>query len=98
MKYIFRWNDRKASVNLAKHKVSFNEAKSVFYDPFILTFPDEVHSEKEDRLISIGTSINKKLLAVVHLEKEQIAQGFLVRIISCRKATLPERRLYEEGE
>jgi len=63
MEYIFRWNDRKASINLAKHKVSFDEAKSVFYDPFILTFPDEYHSDREDRLISIGASINKKLIS-----------------------------------
>ena len=98
MNYTFRWNDRKASVNLAKHKVSFDEAKSIFYDPFIQTFPDEYHSENENRLISIGTSINKKILTVVHLEKEQTTQGFLIRIISCRRATLPERRLYEKGE
>jgi hypothetical protein len=71
--YFFRWSDRKAAINLAKHKVSFDEAKSVFYDPFIVTFPDEYHSEREDRMVSIGASINKKLLTVIHLEKEQIA-------------------------
>ena len=81
-----------------KHKVSFEEGKTIFYDPFIVTFPDELHSEKEDRLISIGTSINEKLLLVVHLEKEETFEGTLIRIISCRKATPPERKLYEEGE
>lgn len=98
MEYIFKWDDNKASGNLEKHKVSFNEGKTIFYDPFILTFPDELHSEKEDRLISIGTSINERLLLVVHLEKEVTLEGILIRIISCRKATPVERRLYEEGE
>jgi len=98
MGYIFRWNDHKASVNQAKHKVSFEEGKTIFYDPFIVTLPDEFHSEKEDRLISIGTSINEKLLLVVHLEKEETIEGTLIRIISCRKATPPERRLYEESK
>ncbi|MBI3167724.1 MAG: BrnT family toxin [Chloroflexi bacterium] len=97
MEYIFKWDDNKASINLAKHKVSFEEGKTIFYDPFILTFPDELHSENEERLISIGISINQKLLLVVHLEKEIIIEGTLIRIISCRKATTTERRLYEEG-
>jgi uncharacterized DUF497 family protein len=98
MNFIFRWNDDKAAANLAKHKVSFNEGKTIFYDPLILTFPDELHSELEDRLISIGASINERLLLVVHLEKEETLDGVLIRIISCRKATTSERRLYEEGE
>lgn len=98
MDYFFRWSDRKASANLTKHKVNFEEAKSIFYDPFILTAPDEFHSEKEERLISIGTSVSGKLLTVIHLEKEQTERGYLIRIISCRKATLQERRRYEEGE
>lgn len=98
MEYIFKWDDSKAAINLAKHKVSFEEGRTIFYDPFILTFPDELHSEREDRLISIGTSVNKKLLLVVHLEKERTVDGILIRIISCRKATKAERRLYEEGE
>jgi uncharacterized DUF497 family protein len=98
MEYIFKWDENKAGVNLVKHKISFEEGKTIFYDPFILTFPDEFHSENEDRLISIGTSINQKLLLVVHLEKEITIEGVLIRIISCRKAMPTERKLYEEGE
>jgi len=98
MEYIFQWDDNKARVNLAKHKVSFEEGRSIFYDPFILTFRDEFHSRNEDRLISIGTSVNERLLLVVHLEREETSKGVFIRIISCRKATPSERRLYEEGE
>ncbi|MEW6404995.1 MAG: BrnT family toxin [Chloroflexota bacterium] len=88
----------KAAINLVKHKVSFDEGKTIFYDPFILTFPDEFHSGNEERLISIGTSINERLLLVVHLEKEITEEGTVIRIIGCREATSTERRSYEEGE
>jgi uncharacterized DUF497 family protein len=98
MEYIFQWDYNKARINLAKHKVSFEEGRTIFYDPFILTFRDEFHSQHEDRLISIGRSINERLLLVVHLEREKTSEGVFIRIISCRKATLSERRLYEEGE
>lgn len=98
MKYIFQWDENKARVNLAKHKVSFEEGKTIFYDPFILTFRDEFHSENEDRLISIGMSINERHLLVVHLESEVTSAGAFIRIISCRKATAPERKRYEEDE
>jgi hypothetical protein len=57
MKYIFQWDDNKVQVNLAKHKVSFEEGKTIFYDPFILTFRDEFHSEREDRLDCIRKKI-----------------------------------------
>ena len=96
--YVFRWNDHKANSNLVKHKVSFEEGKTIFYDPFVFTMPDELHADREERLISIGTSINQKLLLVVHLEREETPEGALIRIISCRKATPAERRLYEEGK
>ena len=98
MEYIFQWDDNKARANLVKHKVGFEEGKTIFYDPFILTFPDEFHSGKEDRLISIGMSINERLLLVVHLEREETLKGVFIRIIGCRKATPSERRLYEKGE
>lgn len=98
MKYIFQWDDNKARSNIAKHKVSFDEGKTIFYDPFIITFHDKFHSQTEERLISIGTSFNERLLLVVHLEKEETREGIVIRIISCRKATPLERNLYEEGE
>ncbi|MBV6402352.1 MAG: hypothetical protein CNIPEHKO_02662 [Anaerolineales bacterium] len=98
MKYIFQWDDNKARSNLAKHKASFDEGKTIFYDPFIITFRDEFHSRHEERLISIGTSFNERLLLVVHLEREETSEGVFIRMISCRKATQLERNLYEEGE
>ena len=51
MKQIYDWDKRKAQINLAKHKVSFEEGETIFDDPLLITYPDELHSEKEDRLI-----------------------------------------------
>jgi len=96
--YRFDWDDDKANINLVKHKVSFDEGKTIFKDPFLITFPDELHSDKEERLISIGASINERLLLVVHLEKMETLNDLVIRIISCRKATSSERRKYEESE
>lgn len=96
--YKFDWDDSKANINLVKHKVSFEEGKTIFKDPFLITIPDESHSDDEDRLISIGKSINEKLLLVVHLEKIETPNRILIRIISCRKATQNERKIYEEAE
>ena len=96
--YEFDWDENKASINLEKHKVSFEEGKTIFKDPFLITYPDEHHSEYEDRLISIGTSIHERLLLVVHLEKLETPNRILIRIISCRKATSNERKQYEESE
>jgi uncharacterized DUF497 family protein len=98
MEFIFTWNKRKARANLEKHKVNFDEAKTVFNDPLLVTYPDELHSEREDRLISIGMSTREHLLLVVHVEREETAEGIIIRIISCRKATPSERRNYEKGE
>ena len=98
MDFVFEWDPNKASANLAKHKVSFEEGRTIFYDPLLITYPDELHSDKEDRLISIGTSIYERLLLVVHLEKFVIEESVTIRIISCRKATPDERKRYEKSE
>jgi len=98
MEFIFTWNKQKARANLEKHKVSFDEAKTVFSDPLLVTYPDELHSEHESRLISIGMSAREHLLLVVHVEREETAEGIIIRIISCRKATPSERKNYEKGE
>ena len=98
MEFIFTWNKQKARANLEKHKVSFDEAKTVFSDPLLVTYPDELHSEHESRLISIGMSAREHLLLVVHVEREETAEGTIIRIISCRKATPSERKNYEKGE
>jgi uncharacterized DUF497 family protein len=97
MQLLFEWDDRKASENFKKHKVSFEEAKTVFNDPLLITFPDEYHSAAEERFISIGASASREILLVVHTEREETEIALVVRLISCRKATPLERRTYEEG-
>ncbi|MEP7199841.1 MAG: BrnT family toxin [Chloroflexota bacterium] len=98
MELIFEWDEYKARENLKKHKVSFEEAKTVFDDPLLITYPDEFHSEREQRSIGIGGSASHRILLVVHTEHEATIETILIRIISCRKATALERRMYEEGE
>ncbi len=96
MKFVFDWDVRKARTNLADHRVTFDEAKTLFNDPLLLTFPDDLHSETEERFISIGYSSKQRLLLVVHTEHET-EDEIQVRIISCRKVTAMERKTYEES-
>jgi uncharacterized DUF497 family protein len=98
MEFIFEWDARKARTNLEKHKVSFDEAQTIFIDPLLVTFPDEFHSETEERFISIGISTRERVLLVVHTEREEIRELIIIRIISCRKATKSERIIYEKDE
>jgi uncharacterized protein len=86
----FEWNRAKADVNRRKHKVTFDEAASVFYDPLSATFPDPDSSRTEERLVTIGHSSRQRLLVVVHTE-----QGETIRIISARLATAHERKRHE---
>lgn len=97
MNLIFDWHEKKEYLNVENHKVSFEEAKTVFNDPLLVTFTDEEHSSYEERLISIGISSNRQLLLVVHTEQESDSDTILIRIISCRKTTKHERRTYEEN-
>ena len=90
----FEWNQSKAISNIKKHNVSFEEAQSVFYDDFAIQFYDEENSEIEDRFLMLGLSNESKLLLVCHCEKEE---GNIIRIISARKATKNESKLYEGG-
>lgn len=83
---------KKAFSNLKKHDVSFEEGATIFNDPLIITIFDPDHSEHEERYISIGISVQGKLLVVVHTEREE-----RIRLISCRKATSAERKTYEKN-
>jgi uncharacterized protein len=83
---------RKAAANHRKHKVSFEEASTVLADPLAITGADPDHSVGEVRWITFGFSNRERLLAVSHKE-----EGDIIRILSARAATRPERRLYEEG-
>ncbi|MGH7201825.1 MAG: BrnT family toxin [Planctomycetaceae bacterium] len=84
---------RQGRPQLAKHGVSFQEAATVLGDPSAATFYDPDHSNEEERFITIGTSIDGRLLILSHVDR-----GEHIRIISARKATRKERKLYEEGE
>jgi uncharacterized protein len=87
----FEWDDAKARQNLAKHKISFEEAETVFADPFLITYPDDIHSTYEDRFISIGQSIRGRVLLVIHTDQDD-----RIRIISSRKATAAEKDVYDQ--
>jgi uncharacterized DUF497 family protein len=89
---IYEWDPKKARSNLRKHGVSFEEAATVFLDPFAVTYPDPAHSREEDREITIGYSSENRLLFLSHRDR----RGRL-RIISAREATPRERRQHEEG-
>jgi len=91
---MFGWDAYKARGNFQKHKVSFEEARTVFNDPFTITFPDPDHSDREERYITIGASARARILLVVHTDRQENT----IRIISCRKAKPLERRRYEAGE
>jgi uncharacterized DUF497 family protein len=88
----FEWDNRKAKQNLRKHDVSFEEASTVFGDPLAVTIPDPLHSEEEDRFITLGESQRRRLLVVVFTDRRG-----KIRIISARVATRNERKDYEEG-
>ncbi len=90
----FEWDLPKATANLKKHQVSFDEAKSVFYDEFAVQFFDEEHSSNEERFLMLGISSNTRLLLVCHCEREH---GEVIRIISARKATKRESAFYQGG-
>ena len=87
----FEWDSAKASANFKKHKVSFEEAQTVFYDEFAVQFFDTENSASEDRFLLLGMSTGAKLLLVCHCERES---GNLIRIISARKATKCESAFY----
>lgn len=87
----FEWDESKAAANLKKHQISFEEAKSIFFDEFGVQFFDEDHSFDEDRFLMLGLSSQAKLLIVCHCEREQ---GAVIRIISARKATKRESAFY----
>lgn len=92
MGIFFEWDEDKASQNLQKHGVSFEEAATVFGDTLSLTIEDPLHSTEELRLVTIGLSLRHQMLVIVHTDR-----GDKVRIISARAATRRERKEYEEG-
>lgn len=91
----FEWDENKNKINQEKHNVSFEEAKSVFYDEAALIIHDPEHSLQEDRFIILGMSIKANLLLVCHCYRESES---VIRIISARKATKKEEKAYGGGD
>jgi len=89
---VYEWDAKKAKDNRRKHRVSFEDAATVFLDPLALTFPDPDHSMGEEREITIGRSSKQQVVFVSHCRR-----GDRVRIIGARKTTRGERKRYEEG-
>lgn len=91
---IFEWDDDKNSNNIRKHKISFTEAQSAFYDEEAIVFADPDHSDDEERFIILGISIKARVLVVCHCFRESETK---VRIISARKADKYEENDYWEN-
>ncbi|MBU7583744.1 MAG: BrnT family toxin [Nostoc sp. TH1S01] len=88
----FEWDENKATKNISKHGVAFEEAKTVFDDPLYVDFYDPDHSDYEERYLIVGQSKQRRLLIVSYTER-----GEIIRIISARQVTPNEQKAYEEG-
>ena len=92
MSLLFEWDEVKARENFRKHGVTFDEARTVFGDPFSITISDPQHSRGEYRFVDLGRSATDEILIVAYTERKG-----KIRIINCRKAIKRERRIYEKG-
>jgi len=91
----FEWDTKKNEINKKKHQISFDEAKSVFYDENGIVIKDPEHSMDEDRFVIIGLSDQLKTLTVCHCYRDD---DEVIRIISARKATKLESQQYYQQE
>lgn len=89
----FEWDENKNEINKKKHSISFEEAKTVFYDEDALLIDDPEHSQEEERFIILGLSRKANLLVVCHCYR---ASETVIRIISARKATKNEAKQYHK--
>ncbi len=87
----FEWDEKKNRTNIKKHGIDFAEAIYVFADPFALNLPDDEHSDNEERWILLGKNFQLTILLIVHTYRE----GDSIRIVSARKSTKNEQRIYE---
>jgi len=90
---VFEWDARKAAVNRTKHRVSFEEAVTVFGDPDALDGPDLRHSERESRFLRLGRAVTGRVLIVAYTVRRR-DDGERIRIISARRASRKERAAY----
>lgn len=95
MNYNFEWDSRKAGLNFRKHKISFEDAATVFKDPRSISLYDSEHSSDDERWITLGIGGNGALIVVVHTFEEQDEHNCKIRIISARKATKKETKQYK---
>jgi len=89
----FKWNEKKSKTNFNKHKVTFDEAQTAFFDSNARIIFDPDHSKDEDRFVLLGLSSVLRLLVVCHCCREN--NGKIIRIISARKANKQEQKQYE---
>ena len=90
----FEWDENKNRTNQQKHGISFDEAKTVFYDENAILFDDPEHSREEERFLIIGVTTNEKICIASHCYKDNDKK---IRLISARKATKSERKTYLEN-
>lgn len=91
----FEWDASKASLNKKKHGISFDEAKTVFFDENAKVIHDPEHSDDEERFIILGLSVNVRMLVVIHCYRKN---DRIIRLISARKATQKESMQYHGGQ
>jgi len=91
----FEWDDRKSRANQKKHDVSFDEARTVFFDEYAIEFYDDPSSSEEERFLMLGMSLRARLLLVCHCIRDDEST---IRIISARKATRSESKLYRGND
>jgi uncharacterized protein len=87
----FEWDPTKEASNQEKHGVSFEEASTVFSDPLSITIDDPDHSGAEVRFLTMGVTVQNRLIVVIHTDRAET-----IRLISARAATPKERRYYEQ--
>jgi hypothetical protein len=97
MNYNFEWDPNKAKNNIAKHKINFEDATTVFKDENAISIFDEEHSSNEERWITIGMDTKTRTIVVIHTFIVIDENNCNIRIISARKATKNEQKIYKEG-
>jgi uncharacterized DUF497 family protein len=95
MDITFEWDAAKASLNKKKHNISFDEAKTVFFDKNAIVIHDPEHSDNEERFVILGLSAVARLLVVCHCFRHKDS---VIRIISARKAVKKESIQYHGGD
>jgi uncharacterized DUF497 family protein len=91
---MFTWDTQKAIINFEKHRVSFEEASTVFFDPNAFETDDLKHSDQEKRFMRLGISISKRVLLVIYTMRSSKYEKEKIRIISARQASSKERAVY----